>query len=165
MSTLIQTTKIRWPLAQATADIPHNVLTLALPLSEGRAAEAWEPSNKMMPFPPPDCKVSLTFPIIFHFICSSAILSTSLPNIWSYGPSRGRVWLLHRSFCWHYWILHDIPFRTWHSDTKICLSSDLRDQLTGKFSDDMLSQVQPLSSTALASQHFWSHTSVAKSCS
>jgi hypothetical protein len=42
-STLIQ--KIKIPQAQSNYRI---VFTFSLPLSEGRAGEAWEPSNKMM---------------------------------------------------------------------------------------------------------------------
>jgi hypothetical protein len=44
----IQKTKIPRALSQATASDRHNVFTFTRPLSEGRAGEAWEPSDKMM---------------------------------------------------------------------------------------------------------------------
>jgi hypothetical protein len=54
------------PLSQATASNHSNVFTFTLLLSEGRAGEAWEPSNKTMLFLPPRNKVSLTSPMTFH---------------------------------------------------------------------------------------------------
>jgi hypothetical protein len=46
--------KIKIPLSQASAPYHPNSFTLILPLSEGRVDEAWEPSNKIMFFLPPE---------------------------------------------------------------------------------------------------------------
>jgi hypothetical protein len=63
-STLIQKIEIPRSLSQATDYNPHDVFTFTLPLSEGRAGEAWELSNKMKFFFLTQNKVSLTFSII-----------------------------------------------------------------------------------------------------
>jgi hypothetical protein len=79
-STLFQKIKIPRPLSQAPASNHPNVFTSTLPLSEWRTCEVWGPSDKIILFlpPPPHNKVSLTFPVIFHFIYSSTLLRTSL---------------------------------------------------------------------------------------
>jgi hypothetical protein len=63
----ISETKIPRPLSEATASKHSTAFTFTLLLSEGRAGEAWEPSYKMMLFLPPHNKVSLTYPMTFHF--------------------------------------------------------------------------------------------------
>jgi hypothetical protein len=53
--------------------LPLNSVSLTTPLSEGRAGEAWEPSDKTMLFlPPPKVKC---LPSLSLFICHSAIVS------------------------------------------------------------------------------------------
>jgi hypothetical protein len=74
----MQKIKFSRPLSQATASNHHTVFTSTLPLSEGRAGDAWEISHKRMLFLTPQNKASPTFPIIFLFIYSSTILSTLL---------------------------------------------------------------------------------------
>jgi hypothetical protein len=69
--------KIPRLLSQATASNHSSVFTSSLLLSEGRAGEAWEPSNKRCSFSLPTIKVSL-FPGLFTLIYSSTILPTSL---------------------------------------------------------------------------------------
>jgi hypothetical protein len=51
---LNQKIKIPPSLSQALTLYHHNVFTVILPLSEGQAGKAWEPSKKMMLFLPPD---------------------------------------------------------------------------------------------------------------
>jgi hypothetical protein len=53
--TLLSTHKLKIPrpLSQATTSNHHNVFTFTLPLSEGRAGEAWEPRNKLTHFSSP----------------------------------------------------------------------------------------------------------------
>jgi hypothetical protein len=71
---------------QATISNHPNVFTFIIPLSEGRAGEAWQP-NKIM-LPPSPQWIIFYFPL-FTFIYSSAIVSTSLtlahrsPRFWA----------------------------------------------------------------------------------
>jgi hypothetical protein len=62
----MQKIEIPRPLSQITTYNRSNVFTFTLPLSEGQASEAWEPSNKIMFCPLP--RISL-------FTYSSSILS------------------------------------------------------------------------------------------
>jgi hypothetical protein len=66
--------KIPGPLSQSTF-VHSNVFTSILFLSEGRAGEAWEPSNKMTLLLPSPNKVSLACLVTFLFTFCSTILS------------------------------------------------------------------------------------------
>jgi hypothetical protein len=68
-STLIQKITIprRRPLTQTTAFNHSNVFSVPLLLPGGGKGEAWEFSNKTMPFLPLRNKVTLTSAMTFHF--------------------------------------------------------------------------------------------------
>jgi hypothetical protein len=75
-SPLIQKIKIPRPLSQATASNHPNAFTFTLLLSEGRASEAWEPSNKRCSFSLLTIKCVSLFP---GLSLSSSLLLYFLP--------------------------------------------------------------------------------------
>jgi hypothetical protein len=83
-STLIQEIKIPRPLPQATAYNHPNILILTLPLSDGRAGEAWELSNKIMLFLPavfPELVVAVVLDSLIFYTIGGFILFGKLPEV------------------------------------------------------------------------------------